>query len=243
MAVLLLAATLYSACRAVAASGAAGRVGLALHSLMVAAMALMLLPRGQWPLLPQVLLFVLGSWWFVVQAVSYRTRPRDGPPVRGRAVADKRVGGRPVGGRAKPLYDAAAMAAMAFMLAAGGLAAVPQPGARPPAPVPVAPAHHGAAAAGPLTVPLDGWSTQSSPVPAVAFGLAVFFGLATVVWTLRLILQFWPGIGGTSGAAAMCSRGGALWSARSAGFRDVADTAVEIVAAGALALMFAALAA
>jgi hypothetical protein len=135
------------------------------------------------------------------------------------------------------------MAAMAFMLAAGGLAAVPQSGARPPAPVPVAPAHHRAAAAGPLTAPLDGWSTQSSPVPAVAFGLAVFFGLATVVWTLRLILQFWPGTGGTSGAAAMCSRGGALWGARSPGFRDVADTAVEIVAAGALALMFAALAA
>ncbi|PVZ59601.1 DUF5134 domain-containing protein [Arthrobacter sp. H-02-3] len=242
-AVLLLAATLYSACRAMAASGAAGRVGLALHSLMMAAMALMLLPRGQWPLLPQVLLFVLGSWWFVVQAVSYRTRPRDGPPVRGRAVAGKHVGDRPVAGRAKPLYDAAAMAAMAFMLAAGDLGAVPQSEAGPPAPVPVAPAHHGAAAAGPLTARLPGWGDQLSLVPAVAFGLAVFFGLATVAWTLRLLLQLWPLTGGRSVAAALCSRGGALRGARCPRFRDVADTAVEIVAAGALALMFAALAA
>ncbi|MGY3317028.1 DUF5134 domain-containing protein [Arthrobacter sp. TE12232] len=240
MAVLLLAATLFSACRAVAASGAAGRVGLALHSLMMAAMALMFLPRGQWPLLPQVLLFVLGSWWFVVQAVSYRTPPRDGPPVRGRAVAGKHVGDRPVAGRAKPLYDAAAMAAMAFMLAAGDLGAVPQSEARL---LPVAPAHHGAAAAGPLTARLPGWGDQLSLVPAAAFGLAVFFGLATVAWTLRLLLQLWPRTGGTSVAAALCSRGGALRGARWPRCRDVADTAVEIVAAGALALMLAALAA
>ncbi|SDO90080.1 hypothetical protein SAMN04487914_10155 [Arthrobacter sp. ok909] len=226
IAALLLAATLYSACRAVVASGAAGRVGLALHSLMMAAMALMLLPRAQWPLLPQVLLFVLGSWWFVVQAVSYRTHPRDGPPVRGRA---------------KSLYDAAAMAAMAFMLAAGGLGTVRQSGPRPPVPVPVAPAHHGAVAVGPLTAPLDGWSMQPSPVPAVAFGPAIVFGLATAMWTLRLLLQLWPGSSDDTGPAAFF--GHSLRGARSAGFRDLADTAVEVVGAAALALMFVALAA
>ena len=229
LAVLLLAATLYSACRAVAAPGPAGRVGSALHALMTAAMALMLVPGSRWPLLPQVLLFAVGAWWFILQAVSRRVRARHGQP----AIA-----------HAKPLYDAAAMAAMVFMLAAAGFWEVPPSGALPSAPdLPIPASHHGASAAASLAAPVHEWSTQPALVLAVAFGLAVVFGLASVLWALRLLLQLWAGSRGRFVPAAIRSEGPELRSGRLAGFRDVADTAAEVVGAAALALMFAALAA
>ena len=56
LAVLLLAATGYSAGRSLCGSGP-GRVGSALHAVVTAAMASMLVPGGQWPVLPQLLLF------------------------------------------------------------------------------------------------------------------------------------------------------------------------------------------
>ena len=126
---LLLAATLYSAWRGLAAARPAGRVDSALHALMTAAMALMLIPGGQWPVLPQVLLFALGAWWFILQAVRRRTGSRDAwPPT----------------GQGKPLYDAAAMAAMAFMLAVKGLWVLPASAAVPPLQGPLVPVpHHG----------------------------------------------------------------------------------------------------
>lgn len=207
IAVLLMAATLYTMFRAVAASGPAARVGQTLHALMTAAMALMLLPGGQWPVLPQFLLFALGAWWFVLQAVSRRSRRGDRLP--GTA-------------RAKSLYDAAAMAAMAFMLALGG------PGPDGPGPLGPAPAaHHGSAVALPLAAPVPGWRAGTDPLPdplaAAAFGLAVVFGLAAVLWAARLLFR--------------------LRRIRPAGrFRYVADAAVESLGAAALANMFVALA-
>ena len=57
LAVLLLAATGYSAGQSLRGAGPAGRVGSALHAVMTAAMASMLVPGGQWPVLPQLLLF------------------------------------------------------------------------------------------------------------------------------------------------------------------------------------------
>ena len=141
---LLLAATLYSARQGMAAARPAGRVDSALHALMTAAMALMLVPAGQWPVLPQVLLFALGAWWFVVQAVRRRTRSRDD---------------RPPTGRGKPLYDAAAMIAMAFMLAAKGLWVLPASAAAPPLQGRLVPVlHHGGSASVPLAVPAPDWT-------------------------------------------------------------------------------------
>jgi len=226
LAVLLLAATLYSACRAVAASWTADRVGSALHAFMTAAMALMLVPGSQWPLLPQLLLFVVGTWWFILQAVSRRAHTRDGQ----RAVS-----------RAKPAYDAASMAAMVFMLAAAGVWEAPPSGVLPAAPG-LAP-HHGVAPALPPAAPVHDWSTQPTLVLTVASALAVVFGLASALWAVRLLLQLRPGFRGRLAPAAIRSDGGDLRGRRRAGFRDVADAAVEVVGAAAFALMFAALAA
>ena len=190
----------------------------------------MLVPGSRWPLLPQVLLFAVGAWWFVLQAVSRRVRAR-ARPARYRPTA-------------KPLYDAAAMAAMVFMLAAAGFWEVPPSGALPSAPdLPVPASHHGASAAASLAAPVHEWSTQPALVLAVASGLAVVFGLASVLWALRLLLQLWPGSRGRFVPAAIRSDGPELRSGRFAVFRDVADTAAEVVGAAALALMFAALAA
>jgi hypothetical protein len=234
IAVLLMAATLYTAFRAAAEPGPAARVGRTLHALMTAAMALMLLPGGHWPLLPQFLLFALGAWWFVLQAVARRTR--HGDPLPGT-------------GRAKPLYDAAAMAAMAFMLALGGFRDATLPGVLGPAPA----AHHASAVAVPLAVPAPGWSAQPGPLPgtlqAAAVGLAVAFGLAAVLWAARLLVRLPvqlraplrpkfrnPRVPGTHHGSSVASPG------RSSGFRDVADAAVEVLGAAAFAVMFAALA-
>lgn len=226
VAVLLLAATLYAAFRAVTVPGPAARTSSVLQALMTAAMALMLVPGSQWPLLPQVLLFAVGAWWFMLQAVSRRVRARD----------DKSTVGR-----VKLIYHAAAMASMVFMLAAAGFWPVPPSGAIPSAldrPVPAP--HHGASAAAALAAPAHGWSVQPALVPAVASALAVVFGLASVLWALRLILQVRAGSSGRFVPAALRSHPGGLRGRRAAAFRDVADTAVEVVGAAALALMFAA---
>lgn len=226
---LLVAATLYSAWRGMAAAQPTGRVDSGLHALMTAAMAIMLVPGGQWPVLPQVLLFSLGAWWFVVQAVRRPTPGRDGSPPSGPA---------------KPLYDAAAMAAMAFMLAATGLWGLPASAAVPPPRRQlISLPHHGGSAAAALAAPDPAWSAEPALMPSAVSGLAIVFGLATVLWTARLLLQFWPGSEEPPVRPAIRSPGGWLRNGHSAGFRDLADTAVEVVGAAALALMFAALAA
>ena len=229
LAMLLWAATVYSVCRAAAAAGPAGRVGTSLRALMTAAMALMLVPGGRWALLPQLFLFALGAWWFVLQAVRHRTRTRDR---------------RSVIGQGKPLYDAAAMGSMAFMLAVVGLWEDPASGALPPAPGALVPApHHAGAAAVPLAAPEHAWSVQPPLVPAVAWGLAVVFALAAVLWIVRLLLQLWPLPGGPPVPAALRSQGRRPRVRPSAGFQAVADTAVEAVGAAVIALMLAGLAA
>lgn len=223
LAVLLLAATLYSAGQGLTGAGPAGRIGSVLHAFMTAAMAFMLVPGGRWPVLPQLLLFAVGAWWFVLQAVRLRTRSR---------------GRWPRSGKGKPLYDAAAMAAMAFMLAAKGLWEPTAAGALRPAPGPLTSApHHGSAAAVPAAVPIPVWSTLTALV------LAVAFALAAVLWAARLLLQLWPASGGPPVPAAIRTRGAGPGTQYSAGFRAVADTAVEVVGAAALAFMFAVLAA
>ena len=223
----LLAATLYSAWQGMTEARPAGRVDSALHALMTAAMALMLVPGGQWPVLPQVLLFALGAWWFVLQAVRRRTGSQDGwPPT----------------GQGKPLYDAVAMAAMAFMLAAQGLRGLPASAAVPPLQGPLVPVpHHGGPAAVPLAELGPVWSTQPELMPAVVIGLAIVFGVATVLWAARLLLQLWPGSQVPPVPAAIRPRRSGFRQRHPACFRDVADTAVELVGAAALALMFAGL--
>ena len=223
LAVLLLAATLYSAGQGLTGARPAGRIGSVLHAVMTAAMAFMLVPGGRWPVLPQLLLFAVGAWWFVLQAVRLR------PHSRGRW---------PVFGRAKPLYDAAAMAAMAFMLAARSLWEPTAAGALPPAPDPLISApHHGSAAAVPAAVPVPAWSTLTALV------LTVAFALAAVLWAARLLLQLWPGSADRPLPAANRTRRAGPGTRYCAGFRAAADTAVEVVGAAALAFMFAALAA
>ena len=219
LAVLLLAATVYSAVKSLHGAEPADRVGSALHAIMTAAMAAMQVPGSQWPVLPQLLLFAVGAWWFILQAVRLRTRSR---------------GRWPMAGKGKPLYDAAAMAAMAFMLAARDLWEPTAAGALRPASVPLTAApHHGSAAA----VPVPVWSTPTVLV------LAVVFSLATVLWAARLILQLWPGSEGPPAPGALDSRREGPGARQSGGVRAVADTAVEMVGAAALAFMFAAQAA
>jgi hypothetical protein len=231
LAVLLLAATLYSAGLGLNGTGQEGRVGSVLHALMTAAMALMLVPSGQWPVLPQLLLFAVGAWWFVLQAVRLRkpSRAHNGTHSRDR---------RPMSGKGKPIYDAAAMAAMVFMLAATRLWELTPSGALPPASGPLISApHHGSAAAMPLAVPPPAWGTQTAVV------LAVVFGLAALHWTARLLLQLWPGPRGLPATTAIQTRSPGPGTRHLSDIRDVADTAVEVVGAAAFALMFAALAA
>ncbi len=73
MTAVLLAATLYSAFCASRKSSLAARIGYGLQAVMMSARVPPLAPGGQWPVLPQLLLFVLASWWFVIRAASLRS--------------------------------------------------------------------------------------------------------------------------------------------------------------------------
>lgn len=145
-------------------------------------MVLMVVPGLQWPALPQILLFGLAAWWFVLRAVAWRPAPAGmhapaASPGRGRAER---------AGRGSLLYDALTMAAMAYMLVAMdlhgayGTLAVSDAAGIPDQ----APHHAGPAVAlslpGALPVAEQGWVSQSAVV------LALAFGLAGAVWCLLL---------------------------------------------------------
>ncbi|KQN91234.1 DUF5134 domain-containing protein [Arthrobacter sp. Leaf69] len=179
---LLLAASLYAVFRAGRPSPPATRVGFGLHAGMMFAMVLMVVPGLQWPALPQILLFGLAAWWFVLRAVAWRPAPAGmhapaASPGRGRAER---------AGRGSLLYDALTMAAMAYMLVAMdlhgayGTLAVSDAAGIPDQ----APHHAGPAVAlslpGALPVAEQGWVSQSAVV------LALAFGLAGAVWCLLL---------------------------------------------------------
>ncbi|MCX6500612.1 MAG: DUF5134 domain-containing protein [Arthrobacter sp.] len=201
----LLAAALAAVCAAVGpspSSAPAFRIDHGLHALMLTAMALMLHPAWAGPVLPQVLFFVLAAWWFVLRALS--RRPASGPAS---APADRRRTGDT--GRGAMMYHALTMAAMAYMLLAGATSS-----AHPASAAVVAP-HHGAGApvAGLLPEPAAG----ADLVPLL---LAVMFGLAAILWGVRLIRQLHSGAPRSGGSA----------------FQDLAGAAV-------MAVMFASLAA
>lgn len=198
----LLAASLYAAFRAGRKSPPAIRAGFGLHAAMLTAMVLMLIPGLQWPALPQVFVFGLAAWWFVLRAVSRQPVPVAGPLVPERTGPDRRRG---QSGRDALLYHALTMAAMAFMPVAMDVrsdhgpeaAAVGAAGVLGPA------GHHGGAAlAGlPLPGPDQGWGRQAALV------LAVAFGLAAGVWAIVLLRSKGRDRGGAAvevvGAASM----------------------------------------
>lgn len=218
--VLLLAAALYAAFRAIRKSPPATRVGLGLHAAMLTAMALMLSPGLQWPALPQVLGFGLAAWWFVLRAVSWRPVPGDGPPVPGRPVPKVGPGHGRRAGRARRgslVYNALTMAAMAFMLAVMDFrtARGPQAAGSDAAGSLGQAAHHGGASAPglPLPGPHEGWGAQAALV------LAVAFGLAAAVWAVHL-----------------------LRGRRSHNGQGRGETFLDLVGAASMAVMFAAIA-
>lgn len=193
MAALLLAAAGYATLRAARQPAPAGRVDYGLHALMMIAMVNMLAPGSRWPVLPQVLLFVLAAWWFAVRAAS--VRPAHNPPVI--------CGGRKArAGRRMPFYyDALTMAAAAYMLVAmafsgahGSVAAGSLAG----------PAHHGGAAAGlAFSGPGQDWTTQP------ALFLAAAFGLAGVVWAVQVFRRLGSRAAGNGGDAVLHLAGAA----------------------------------
>lgn len=215
----LLAASLYAAFRAGRTSPPAIRAGFGLHAAMMTAMVLMLVPGLQWPALPQVFVFGLAAWWFVLRAVSRRPGPHWWPPepVAGPPVPERPGHGRPDGqsGRGGLLYHALTMAAMAYMPAAMDVRSAhgPEAAGVEAAGILGQAAHHGGAplAGLPMQGPNQVWVSQ------VALVLAVAFGLAAAVWAVFLL--------------------------RSHTGRDRGGTGLELVGAASMAVMFAALAA
>ncbi len=213
---LLLAASLYAAFRAGRKSPPATRVGFGIHAAMMAAMAVMLVPGLRWPALPQILVFGLAAWWFVLRAVS---RPQ--APCAGQAPPAGQAHGRRAesASRGSLLYNALTMAAMAYMLAAMDVRGTRGMPAGPAAAGLAGQAvHHAGAAAGlplpgSLTGSLPGWSSQ----PALV--LAAAFAVAGAVWTVLLLRRLRPHTGPGRGEAFL-----------------------ELVAAASMAVMFAALA-
>jgi Domain of unknown function (DUF5134) len=212
LATALAAATIYCGFRAGSRSALVIRMNYGLHALMTAAMIAMLVHGGEWPLLPQILVFALAAWWFAVQAAATRAGTGTRP-------------GRP--GRGKCLYDALMMAATAYMLAVMRLASpAASSGLQTPGVFAVQGAHHpGGAGALHVTFPATpDWTSQAAPV------LAVAFAAACVLWAACLVKS----LGGGSAPSSPPSRRRALRSA---------DLGSELVGAGAMAAMFAALAA
>lgn len=179
MAALLLAAAFYAMFRAGRNPAPAIRVDYGLHALMMTAMVSMLFPGGGWPVLPQILVFVLGGWWFVIRAAALHPRGSGGAAVAGPGHA----------GRSLPLYNALTMAATAYMLAAMDFsgAHVADAGGAEAAGVPGQTAHHAGAAAG---LPVSGSGQDRSSRPA--FILAVVFGAAGAVWAVHLLRGLCP---------------------------------------------------
>lgn len=213
---LLLAASLYAAFRAGRPSPPATRVGFGLHAAMMFAMVLMVVPGLHGPALPQILLFGLAAWWFVLRAVAWRPAPAGMHAPAARRALGRRAG---TAGRGTLLYNALTMAAMAYMLAA---MAVHDAGASLAGPsaagIPGEAAHHGGPAVG-LSVPgslpgaEQGWGSQSAVV------LAVAFGVAGALWAFVLLRGLRPHARRASG-----------------------DTLLELAGATAMAVMFAGLA-
>lgn len=142
---------------------------------MMTAMVLMLVPGLQWPALPQVFVFGLAAWWFVLRAVSRSPAPGSGPNVPEQPGLGRRGG---QSGRPGLLYHALTMAAMAFMPAAMDVRSAHGPDA---AGVLGQAAHHGGASLAGLPLPDQVWGSQAALV------LAVAFGLAAAVWAVFLL--------------------------------------------------------
>jgi cbb3-type cytochrome oxidase subunit 3 len=209
MTAVLLAAAVYSAFRASRKSALARRVDHGLHALMMTAMVVMLAPGNPWPALPQILIFVLAAWWFVLRAASRRATP--GARLR-------------LAGRGKPFYDALAMAAVAYMLAAMDFRGAHK--MNEAAGIMGQALHHGGGAA---VGQLPAWSMQDwGTQPALM--LAVAFAVACAVWAARLAAS----LGGGSSPSSPSLRARTLRSA---------DLGSEFVSASAMAVMFAVLAA
>ena len=213
---LLLAASLYAAVRAGGTSPPATRVGFGLHAAMMAAMVPMLVPGLRWPALPQILFFGLAAWWFALRAVSRRPVPAG---LRAPATGPARVRHAGGAGRCRLLYNALAMAAMAYMLVAMDAHGAGAPLAGPEAAGPPGQApHHGGPAVG-LSLPgslagsEQGWESQ----PAVVLALA--FGVAAAVWGLLLLRRL-----------------------RTPGRPRSGDAFLELAGAASMAVMFASLA-
>lgn len=218
MTVLLLAAGLYSAFRAATGAAAPERLDHAFHTVMAAVMVIMLVPGGRWPLLPQLLLLAVGAWWFLLRAVSPRTVLESQPRSHGRRPA-----------RGKALYDAAVMAAMAYVVAAMAFSGAPAALPGPSAIAALQAAHHpvGAVPALPGTFLLGwggfGWTGQAVPAEALAFGLAA------AVWAVRVMDQLL-----SSGGRGRRRSTGRPWG--------IGDALFEVVGAASMAVMLAVLA-
>ncbi|MHA7221974.1 DUF5134 domain-containing protein [Arthrobacter sp. RHLT1-20] len=208
MAALLLGAASYAAFRAGRNRAPAVRVDYGLHALMMTAMILMLFPGVSGPALPQILVFVLAAWWFVIRAAAL-------PPHGSEGVAGADPGHS---GRGRHLYNALAMAATAYMLAAMDLSRAhgAEAGGAGAGGVPGQTAHH-IGAAGWLPLPGSGQDWSSRP----ALILAVVFGAAGAAWAVHLLRGLRP----------HALRG-----------RGRGDTILELVGAASMAVMFAALA-
>lgn len=178
------------------------RIDRGLNALMLTSLALMLHPSWTVPVLPQILIFLLAAWWFVLRASSRRptSQPASLPAGRRRA----RDTGRGTG-RGTLLYHALTMAAMAYMLLAGATSGASPVPARSSAAAVVAP-HHFAAA--PTAVLLPELATAGAVVlPSL---LAAFFGFAAILWSVRLIRQLLSRAPGGSRSAFQELAGAAL---------------------------------
>ncbi|MEO5994380.1 MAG: DUF5134 domain-containing protein [Arthrobacter sp.] len=182
---LLLAASLFAVFQASRKSPPATRVEYCLHAAMLAAMAAMLVPGVRWPALPQIMVFGLAAWWFVLRAVSRRPmvlavlNVTAAGPWHGRREGEA--------SRGRLLYNALTMAAMAYMLAVMDLRGTHRTPAAPTAAgLADLAAHHGGSSARPslagsFPAALPEWTSLSAPV------LAVAFGAAGAVWGVLLL--------------------------------------------------------
>jgi hypothetical protein len=217
MTAVLLAAAVYSVFRAGRTSALARRVDHGLHALMMMAMIVMLASGTPWPALPQILIFGVASWWFVLRAASRAASRGPGPGA-----------GLRLTGHGKPLYDALAMAAMTYMLAAMDFREAHK--ISEAAGIMGRAVHHGVGAGvGQLPPSSMDWGTQ----PALM--LAVTFLLASLLWAVRLVKGLRPG------TAAKVAAGVRHLSAGRAG--GTGDALLEFVGALSMAVMLAALAA
>lgn len=100
LAVALLASAVYNGYRMVRSALAVARVNFGLHALMSAAMMVIAGGGPQFPVLPQVTIFALATWWFAIQASAHR---------------QSRFGGMSRNSRVRCYYHGLMMAATAYM--------------------------------------------------------------------------------------------------------------------------------